>query len=67
MAARCTLADAPKRNGKIEGASVRIDLPMGDRTRRRVDGREADAERRPPSKPQAPRRAEEEEGVTHGV
>ena len=26
-----TLADAPKRNGKIEGASVRIDLPVGDR------------------------------------
>ncbi len=26
-----TLADAPKRNGKIEGASVRIDLPVGDK------------------------------------
>ena len=26
-----TLADGPKRNGKIEGASVRIDFPLGDR------------------------------------
>src|SRR5262249_28767627 len=26
-----TLADAPKRNGKIEGASVRIDFPLGER------------------------------------
>jgi nitrogen fixation/metabolism regulation signal transduction histidine kinase len=25
-----TLADAPKRNGKVEGASVRIDFPMGE-------------------------------------
>ncbi len=26
-----TLADAPKRNGRIEGASVRIDFPTGER------------------------------------
>jgi two-component system nitrogen regulation sensor histidine kinase NtrY len=49
-----TLADAPKRNGKIEGASVRIDLPMGEKE----DAAAADT---------VPERAEEEEGVTHGV
>lgn len=49
-----TLADAPKRNGKIEGASVRIDLPTGEKE----EASAADT---------APERAEEEEGVTHGV
>ncbi|HXG79021.1 MAG TPA: PAS domain-containing sensor histidine kinase [Methyloceanibacter sp.] len=60
-----TLADAPKRNGKIEGASVRIDLPM--------DREEAGAPESA-SQPDAPaaaepneRAEEEEEGVTHGV
>src|SRR5680860_780498 len=61
-----TLADAPKRNGKIEGASVRIDLPMGDGEEAGV----ADAVPEPgaavPSSP-AERAAEEEEEVTHGV
>ena len=50
-----TLADAPKRNGKIEGASVRIDLPVGEREE---EAAAADT---------VPERAEEEEGVTHGV
>jgi two-component system nitrogen regulation sensor histidine kinase NtrY len=60
-----TLADAPKRNGRIEGASVRIDLPMGDRE----EASAADAVPEPgapvPSSPAE--RAEEEEEVTHGV
>jgi two-component system nitrogen regulation sensor histidine kinase NtrY len=56
-----TLADAPKRNGRIEGASVRIDLPIGDKEEAGVaetgsEQGEASAER-----------AAEEEGVTHGV
>jgi two-component system nitrogen regulation sensor histidine kinase NtrY len=65
-----TLADAPKRNGKVEGASVRMDFPMGEREGTSAEevmpepgasapsstpGRTAEAE------------AEEEEGVTHGV
>jgi two-component system, NtrC family, nitrogen regulation sensor histidine kinase NtrY len=57
-----TLADAPKRNGKIEGASVRIDLPMGDRE----EAGAADVVPEPaPASPSE--RAEEEEEVTHGV
>jgi two-component system nitrogen regulation sensor histidine kinase NtrY len=56
-----TLADAPKRNGKIEGASVRIDLPMGD-------GEEAAADVVSEPAPASPsERAEEEKEVTHGV
>jgi two-component system, NtrC family, nitrogen regulation sensor histidine kinase NtrY len=56
-----TLADAPKRNGKIEGASVRIDLPMGDKE-------EAGATEVEPEQAEvSAERAEEEEGVTHGV
>jgi two-component system nitrogen regulation sensor histidine kinase NtrY len=60
-----TLADAPKRNGKIEGASVRIEFPMGDKE----EATAADAEAEPgsPVPESAPERAEEEEGVTHGV
>jgi two-component system nitrogen regulation sensor histidine kinase NtrY len=54
-----TLADAPKRNGKIEGASVRIDLPIGDKE-------EASAAETEEAQVSA-ERAEEEEGVTHGV
>jgi len=61
-----TLADAPKRNGRIEGASVRIDLPMGDRE----EASAADVVPEPgapvPSSP-AERAEEEEEEVTHGV
>ena len=36
------LADAPKKNGKIEGASVRMDLPMNDREEERVEDGGAD-------------------------
>ncbi len=57
-----TLADAPKRNGKIEGASVRIDLPMGERE----EASAAAAEPGAPAPARAPEHAEEEE-VTHGV
>ncbi|MFO7477336.1 MAG: PAS domain-containing sensor histidine kinase [Methyloceanibacter sp.] len=60
-----TLTDAPKRNGKVEGASVRIDLPVGEKE----EASAADAGAMPgeiePGSP--PERAEEEEGVTHGV
>ncbi|HSD92627.1 MAG TPA: PAS domain-containing sensor histidine kinase [Methyloceanibacter sp.] len=59
-----TLADAPKRNGKIEGASVRINFPTGDREE--APAAAADAEPQS-SAESAPERAEEEEGVTHGV
>jgi two-component system, NtrC family, nitrogen regulation sensor histidine kinase NtrY len=60
-----TLADAPKRNGKIEGASVRIDLPVGEKE----DAIAADAapESDAASASSSSERAEEEEGVTHGV
>jgi two-component system nitrogen regulation sensor histidine kinase NtrY len=56
-----TLADAPKRNGKIEGASVRIDLPTGDKEEAGA------AEAGPEQAEVSAERAEEEEGVTHGV
>ena len=60
-----TLADAPKRNGKIEGASVRIDLPVGEKEE--AIAAEAAAEPGTVSAPGPSERAEEEEGVTHGV
>jgi len=60
-----TLADAPKRNGKIEGASVRIDLPVGEKEE--VIAAEAAAEPGAAPASSASERAEEEEGVTHGV
>ena len=52
-----TLADAPKRNGKIEGASVRIDLPV----RRQGGGRRGarPGPSRPKSQPSAPKRRRE--------
>ena len=59
------LTDAPKRNGKIEGASVRMDLPiMG-----REELEEGDDEPMPSSSVHASgsEPAEEEEGVTDGV
>jgi two-component system, NtrC family, nitrogen regulation sensor histidine kinase NtrY len=56
-----TLADAPKRDGKIEGASVRIDLPMGDKEEAGAKAVELEPA------PDSAERAEEEEGVTHGV
>jgi two-component system nitrogen regulation sensor histidine kinase NtrY len=63
-----TLADAPKRNGKVEGASVRIDFPIGER-----EGTSADkavpepGASAPSSTGEYTAEAEEEEGVTHGV
>jgi two-component system nitrogen regulation sensor histidine kinase NtrY len=60
-----TLADAPKRNGKIEGASVRIDLPVGEKEE--TIAAETAAESGAAPAPGASERAEEEEGVTHGV
>jgi two-component system, NtrC family, nitrogen regulation sensor histidine kinase NtrY len=61
-----TLADAPRRNRKIEGASVRMDLPIGEKDEARAGETmpEADA---PVHADDAPEAAEEEEGVTHGV
>ena len=61
-----TLADAPKRNGKVEGASVRIDFPMGERE----ETSEEEVAPEPgasATSSAAERTAEEEEGVTHGV
>lgn len=60
-----TLADAPKRNGKIEGASVRIDLPVGEKEDAIAADAAAEAGAASASSPSE--RAEEEEGVTHGV
>jgi hypothetical protein len=63
-----TLADAPKRNGKVEGASVRIDFPAGER-----DEASAEEVMPEPGAPvssntaERPAEADEEEGVTHGV
>jgi two-component system nitrogen regulation sensor histidine kinase NtrY len=60
-----TLADAPRRNGKIEGASVRMDLPLGEKDETRIAASTAALE---PSQADATEAAEkEEEGVTHGV
>ncbi len=61
------LGDAPKRNGKSEGASVRLDLPMTDREEaRREDGGTGQAAAAPVQTAKA-ETAEEEEGVSHGV
>jgi two-component system nitrogen regulation sensor histidine kinase NtrY len=63
-----TLADAPKRNGKVEGASVRIDFPAGERDK--TSAEEVMPERGTPAPSSTAERsaeAEEEEGVTHGV
>ena len=63
-----TLADGPKRNGKIEGASVRIDFPLGDREV--ASAEEVVPEPGAPvlsSPAERPAEVEEEEGVTHGV
>jgi two-component system, NtrC family, nitrogen regulation sensor histidine kinase NtrY len=57
------LADAPRRNGKIEGASVRMDLPIGERD----DARAGETMSEPGAPIHAPEAAEEEEEVTHGV
>jgi two-component system nitrogen regulation sensor histidine kinase NtrY len=57
------LADAPRRNGKIEGASVRMDLPIGERD----DVSAGETMSEPGAAIHAPEAAEEEEEVTHGV
>ncbi len=65
-----TLADAPKRNGKVEGASVRIDFPMGEQEGTSAEeilpGSGAPAPSSTAEHP-AEAEAEEEEGVSHGV
>jgi two-component system nitrogen regulation sensor histidine kinase NtrY len=60
------LADGPKRNGNIEGALVRLDLPMTDREEARVEDGGAERTAAAIQAVQA-EAAEEEEGVTHGV
>jgi two-component system nitrogen regulation sensor histidine kinase NtrY len=65
-----TLADAPKRNGKVEGASVRIDFPMGEREETSAEEVMPEPGASAPSSTAertAEAEAEEEEGVTHGV
>ncbi|MFZ2019537.1 MAG: PAS domain-containing sensor histidine kinase, partial [Methyloceanibacter sp.] len=61
------LADAPKKNGKIEGASVRLDLPMNDREEERVEDGGTDQASAASVQAVKAEAAEEEEGVTHGV
>jgi len=61
-----TLADAPRRNGKIEGASVRMDLPIGKKDEARA-GETMPEAHTPVHADDALEAAEEEEGVTHGV
>ena len=59
------LSDAPKRNGKVVGASVRMDLPiMGREELETGETPEPMASTRADGSEPA---AEEEEGVTHGV
>jgi two-component system nitrogen regulation sensor histidine kinase NtrY len=60
-----TLADAPRRNGKIEGASVRMDLPLGEKDEARTA--EGTAALEPPQVDATEAAEREEEGVTHGV
>lgn len=59
------LADAPKRNRKVLGASVRMDLPILDRDELETD----DAKPAPVSsaRASASETAEDEEEITHGV
>jgi two-component system nitrogen regulation sensor histidine kinase NtrY len=59
------LADAPRRNGKIEGASVRLDLPLRDEEDVRPDETASEPAASAPARAAEP--AEEEEGVSHGV
>jgi hypothetical protein len=60
------LADAPKRNGKVvQGASVRIDLPIWDTYEAHTDGDAGETASETAGVPEAGER--EEEGVIHGV
>jgi two-component system nitrogen regulation sensor histidine kinase NtrY len=61
------LADAPKKNGKFEGASVRLDLPMNDREEAPMEDGGAERTAAAPVQAVTAEAAEEEEGVTHGV
>ena len=68
------LADAPRRNGKVRGASVRMDLPLGEREDASVDASVADAHAEEAGAPapategkEPAKAAKEKEGVTHGV
>jgi two-component system nitrogen regulation sensor histidine kinase NtrY len=58
------LADAPKRNGKVEGASVRMDLPIVTREDVETDAMSAESSSATES---GSTLAEDEKGVTHGV
>jgi two-component system, NtrC family, nitrogen regulation sensor histidine kinase NtrY len=58
------LADAPKRDGKVEGASVRMDLPIVAQEEAEADAASETASAAKASKSEP---AEEEEEVTHGV
>ena len=59
------LADAPKRNGKVQGASVRIDLPIWDTYEAHTDSEAGETASQTAGVPEAGER--EEEGVIHGV
>jgi two-component system, NtrC family, nitrogen regulation sensor histidine kinase NtrY len=61
------LADAPKRDGKIQGASVRMDLPIRDKDDALAGTDDGGAKENASVRAQPPEAAEEEEGVTHGV
>jgi two-component system nitrogen regulation sensor histidine kinase NtrY len=61
------LADAPKKNGKFEGASVRLDLPMNDREEALAEDGGAERTAAAPVQAVKAEATEEEEGVTHGV
>jgi two-component system nitrogen regulation sensor histidine kinase NtrY len=65
-----SLADAPKRNGKVEGASVQIDFPIGDLQAKSTYGGEGVPEpgaSTPSDEAERTAEVEKEEGVTHGV
>jgi len=59
------LADAPKRNGKVQGASVRMDLPI--REMDEIHAAEISAGNGGQQPAKAPEAAGVEEGATHGV
>ena len=62
------LADAPRRNGKVEGASVRIDLPIIAREDPDKEPVPEEVASKSESKPEiADPSPEEEEEVSHGV
>jgi len=56
------LADAPKRGGKVEGASVSIDLPIVTHEEADTDNADKSAD-----KPKMSEASAEEEEITHGV